>query len=183
MLVRSLASFAAYQADEAWTWEHQALVRARPVAGDTRLVQRFAEIRAQILCRPRDPDALRGEVRDMREKMRANLDKSRADLFDLKQGRGGIADIEFMVQYSVLRWACAHPELTAWSDNIRLLETLARLQLLPGSAAQDLTAAYKELRAAYHRGALQEEPTVIPADRLVDVRERVAALWAELMEA
>jgi glutamate-ammonia-ligase adenylyltransferase len=117
----------------------------------------------------------------MRAKMRASLDKSRAGRFDLKQGHGGIADIEFMVQYSVLRWAAQHPELVVWTDNIRLLETLAQLDLLPDQAAEDLTEAYKALRAVYHRSALQEQPTTVPDDTLTDERERVKALWRELI--
>ncbi|MBK1732041.1 bifunctional [glutamate--ammonia ligase]-adenylyl-L-tyrosine phosphorylase/[glutamate--ammonia-ligase] adenylyltransferase [Thiococcus pfennigii] len=182
LLARSLPSFADYQAGQAWTWEHQALVRARPVAGDAALAAAFAEVRTATLRRERDPGPLRDEVRKMREKMRANLDKSGTGRFDLKQGAGGIADIEFMVQYSVLRWAARHPELTRWTDNVRLLETLAGLDLLPGTAAADLTAAYKALRAAYHRSSLQGEPTTIAEDRLVDERARVRALWAQLME-
>ncbi len=181
-LVRSLKSFAEYQATDAWTWEHQALVRARPVAGDDSLAERFAAVRREILCREREVSALRKAVREMREKMRANLDKTGDGRFDLKQGHGGIADIEFMVQYSVLRWASGHPDLAVWTDNVRLLETLARLDLMPGNAAQDLTAAYKDLRAAYHRSALQEQPTTIPDDLLVEQRARVQALWRELME-
>jgi glutamate-ammonia-ligase adenylyltransferase len=182
MLVRSLTSFAEYQTRNAWTWEHQALVRARPVAGDRSLAERFGRVRREILCKEREPDSLRGGVRSMREHMRANLDKSRNGRFDLKQGRGGIADIEFMVQYSVLRWAARHPSLTDWTDNVRLLQTLARLDLLPGTAAEDLTGAYKALRAAYHRSALQEQPATIPDDQLGKTRERVQALWQQLME-
>jgi [glutamine synthetase] adenylyltransferase / [glutamine synthetase]-adenylyl-L-tyrosine phosphorylase len=181
MLVRSLSSFAAYQTAEAWTWEHQALVRARPVAGDPQLRNRFAEVRRAVLRRERDPDKLRAEVREMRARMRESLDKSRDGRFDLKQGVGGIADIEFMVQYGVLRWAAAHPELTDWTDNIRLIETLARLDLLPEQAARDLTEAYKSLRAAYHRSTLQEQPKTIPVDQLQDERERVRVLWQTLM--
>ena len=182
ILARSLTSFADYQAEEAWTWEHQALVRARAIAGDPLLAEQFAAVRKSILCRERDPVALRREVRDMRAKMRGALDKSGGDRFDLKQGAGGIADIEFMVQYAVLRWAAAYPALARWSDNIRILETLAGLDLLPAGAAADLTAAYKALRSAYHRSCLQDEPTLIPDDRLVAERERVKALWQELME-
>jgi glutamate-ammonia-ligase adenylyltransferase len=182
MLVRSLGSFAEYQARNAWTWEHQALVRARPVAGDRRLAERFERVRREILCTERDPVGLRDEVRSMRERMRTNLDKSRDGRFDLKQGHGGIADIEFMVQYSVLRWAARYPDLAERTDNVRLLQTLAHLDLLPGSAAENLTSAYKELRAAYHRSALQERPASIPDDRLGGARERVRTLWRELME-
>ncbi len=181
MLVRSLAAFADYQDQRAWTWEHQALVRARPVAGDPALALRFAEIRRSTLCRPRDPAKLKSDVREMRTKMREGLDKTRGGRFDLKQGRGGIADIEFIVQYSVLRWAAQHPDLAVWTDNIRLLETLARLSLLPGQAASDLTDAYKTLRGAYHRSALQEQPKTVADTELVPERERVRALWAELL--
>lgn len=182
LLVRSLRSFADYQASQAWTWEHQALVRARPLAGDRGLYARFAQIRRDILCRERDPEQLRIEVREMRAKMRESLDQSGRGRFDLKQGQGGIADIEFMVQYLILRWAHQYPELAVWSDNIRLLESLGRLGLLPGTAAADLTEAYKALRAAYHRSALQDEPTRVPDGVLLDSRERVAGLWREWME-
>nr|WP_207280724.1 bifunctional [glutamate--ammonia ligase]-adenylyl-L-tyrosine phosphorylase/[glutamate--ammonia-ligase] adenylyltransferase [Thiocystis violacea] len=182
LLARSLTSFTTYQERDAWTWEHQALVRARPVAGDPGLARSFQEARRAILQRERDPETLRAQVREMRARMRESLDKTRDGCFDLKQGAGGIADIEFMVQYAVLRWAAAHPELTDWTDNVRLLETLARLDLLPGQAAQDLTETYKSLRAAYHRGALQEQPKTIPDDELLPERERVRELWRGLME-
>lgn len=182
LLVRSLNAFAAYQSNDAWTWEHQALIRARPVAGDPLLAERFGELRREIICRERDPEQLRKDVREMRAKMRANLDKSGGGRFDLKQGPGGIADIEFMVQYAVLRWASAHPALADWTDNVRLLETLGRLDLLPGQAAEDLTAAYKTLRAAYHRSALQEQPKTAADGDLVPERERVRSLWHALMD-
>ncbi len=188
MIARTMASFAGYQREEAWTWEHQALVRARPVAGDARLAQRFWEIRGEILKQPREPEKLRIQVRDMRAKMRAKLDKSGATgphgerRFDLKQGAGGIADLEFMVQYAVLRWAAEHPELTVWTDNVRLLETLDRLALLPGHAAQELTDAYKALRGAYHRNALQDTPGLVADTDLAAERASVERLWQQLME-
>jgi glutamate-ammonia-ligase adenylyltransferase len=183
MIARSLASFSDYQNNNAWTWEHQALVRARPVAGDARLAERFARVRAEALQQARDPDRLRNDVRGMRSKMRDKLDKSDARRFDLKQGRGGIADIEFVVQYAVLRWSAAHPDLTTWTDNIRLLETLRGLALLPGKTADELTAAYKALRAAYHRNALQDTPGLVPNDLLIEERERVVAAWESLIES
>ena len=182
LLVRSLNAFTAYQSNDAWTWEHQALIRARPVAGDLQLATRFDTLRREIICRERDPEQLRKDVREMRAKMRANLDKSGGARFDLKQGPGGIADIEFMVQYAVLRWASEHPALADWTDNIRLLETLGRLDLLPGRAAEDLTAAYKTLRAAYHRSALQEQPKTVADADLLPERERVQSLWHILMD-
>lgn len=182
MLVRSLGSFGRYQREDAWTWEHQALVRARPVSGDPALFEPFEAIRREVLCRERDPAKVREEVRRMRERMRESLDKSSAEGFDLKQGRGGIADIEFMVQYAVLRWAHLHPDLARWTDNIRLLETLSAHDLLPGAAAEDLTGAYKALRRAYHRSALTDRPTVVEVGELTAERERVRELWRSLME-
>ncbi|MBK1694921.1 bifunctional glutamine synthetase adenylyltransferase/deadenyltransferase [Chromatium weissei] len=183
MLVRSLTAFAAYQETDAWTWEHQALVRARPVAGDSMLAQQFAAVRRAVLCRHREPEQLQREVREMREKMRVNLDKTTAERFDLKQGAGGIADIEFMVQYAVLRWAAEYPVLVKWTDNIRLLETLAHLGLLPEHAAHRLTDAYKTLRAVYHRHALTQQPQTIAADQLLVEREQVRELWRTLLNS
>jgi len=121
-------------------------------------------------------------VVEMREKMRDSLDKTKPGLFDLKQGRGGIVDIEFMVQYSVLRWAQEYPDLLSWTDNIRLLETLSRLGLLSGDYAEQIMEAYRVLRAAYHRNALQDQSSVISDDLLVEERGLVKGLWASLME-
>ncbi len=183
LLVRALSAFAQYEREEAWTWEHQALVRARPVAGDPTLFAPFQAIRREILCRARDPKQLQTEVRTMREKMRTNLDRSDGERFDLKQGVGGIVDIEFLVQYAVLRWAHRHPALTRWTDNIRLLDTLESLDLLPDRSAEALREAYKALRAAYHRSALQEQPSFVPAHQLRKERQQVQRLWQRLMQA
>jgi glutamate-ammonia-ligase adenylyltransferase len=114
--------------------------------------------------------------------MREQSDKSRPGHFDLKQGVGGIADIEFMVQYLTLRWASEHPDLVRWTDNIRLLETLARHDLLPGASATALADAYRALRAAYHRCVLLDAPTLIGDDVLVAERTQVRALWERLLE-
>ncbi len=183
LLVSSLPAFENYQRNDAWTWEHQALLRARPVAGDPVVADRFNAIRRDVLSRERDPVALRDEVRDMREKMRATLDRSGGGRFDVKQGPGGVADIEFMVQYSVLRWAHWHPDLLDWTDNIRQLETLARHRLLEGDAAERLADAYRAFRAVIHRNALQELPALAPDDQLAEERALVRGLWRTLMEA
>ena len=181
LLVSSLQAFASYQQHDAWTWEHQALLRARPIAGDPRVRDRFDAIRRAVLSRPRDPLALRDEVRAMREKMRASLDRSGKGRFDVKQGAGGVADIEFMVQYSVLRWAHQHPDLLDWTDNVRQLATLARHRLLEGDAADRLADAYRAFRAVIHRNALQELPALAPDDQLADERAMVGELWRTLM--
>jgi glutamate-ammonia-ligase adenylyltransferase len=177
MLVSSMKAFESYQAERAWTWEHQALVRARVVAGDPRVAARFEAIRREILAKRRDPTKLQADVVEMREKMRSSLDKSKAGQFDLKQSRGGIVDIEFMVQYAVLCWACDCPELLGWTDNIRLLETLSREGLLPGDDADRLMDAYRALRAAYHRNALQDQSALIGAEQLLDEQRLVRRIW------
>ncbi|MCU7843658.1 MAG: bifunctional [glutamate--ammonia ligase]-adenylyl-L-tyrosine phosphorylase/[glutamate--ammonia-ligase] adenylyltransferase [Candidatus Thiodiazotropha sp. (ex Monitilora ramsayi)] len=182
MMVSSLDMFETYQLNSAWTWEHQALIRTRVVAGDQRVKDRFDAIRREILGQSRDTDKLQSEVVEMREKMRANLDRSRADLFDLKQGVGGIVDIEFMVQYTVLRWAHEHPDLLVWSDNIRLLETLSGLGLLSNHAAERLMGVYKVLRAAYHRTALQDQPALVPRQKLAEEAALVQDIWSWLMQ-
>jgi glutamate-ammonia-ligase adenylyltransferase len=181
MMVSSLEMFQTYQETSAWTWEHQALIRTRVVAGDLRVKQRFDEIRRLILDRPRDADKLRAEVVEMREKMRTSLDRSKPERIDLKQGHGGIVDIEFMVQYTVLRWANTHPDLLVWSDNIRLLETLSRLGLLSDHAAERLMGDYKVLRAVYHRSALQDQPALVPREKLAEEMALVQDLWSCLM--
>jgi glutamate-ammonia-ligase adenylyltransferase len=182
MMVCSLETFETYQHDSAWTWEHQALVRARVVVGDKRIRERFEAIRRQVLGKQRDPAQLQGEVVDMREKMRLSLDKSNQHRFDLKQGTGGIVDIEFMVQYTVLRWAYNYPDLLVWTDNIRLLETMSKLGLLSDSAAERMMAIYQVLRAAYHRSALQDMPALVASDKLCEERALVQDIWSWLMQ-
>jgi glutamate-ammonia-ligase adenylyltransferase len=157
------------------------LLRARFVAGDPWVAERFQKVRREVLSQQRDPDKLRAEVREMREKMRDSLDKSKEGWFDLKQARGGIADIEFMVQYSVLRWAHQHPDLLDWTDNIRLLESLARHEILDGETTQLLSDAYRAFRAAYHRNALRELPGLAPESELKQERSAVQELWQSVM--
>ncbi len=183
MLVTPLETFESYQKEDAWTWEHQALLRARPIAGDPELLTEFRRIRREVLSRERDAGKLRSDVREMREKMRDSLDRSISGQFDLKQGRGGIADIEFMVQYAVLRWAHHYPDLLNWTDNIRLLETLASHEILEGDAAQLLADAYRTFRAIYHRDALREQPGLMPESELAEQRGMVREIWHSMMEA
>ncbi len=181
MLVSSLDAFGRYQREDAWIWEHQALLRARPVAGDKRVMTRFQEIRREVLSRERDEAELRKQVREMRENMRSSLDSSGSLGFDIKQGRGGIADIEFMVQYCVLREAFRYPDLLDWTDNIRLLEGLERHRVLVKDVVQGLSDAYRSLRAVYHRNALSDLPGLIDERVLLPERRLVKALWQSLM--
>jgi glutamate-ammonia-ligase adenylyltransferase len=182
LLVSSFDAFAEYQRHQAWTWEHQALTRTRVAAGPTTLAERFQAIRQEVLGRERDPIALRQEVRDMRERMRAELDASGAEVFDLKQGRGGIADIEFMVQYEILANAHRYPELLTYTDNIRQLDGLERAGVLSVAAAARLRSAYRSLRRRIHLLKLREQPARIPMDEARDERESVIRVWRRLME-
>lgn len=182
LLVSSLDAFAAYQESEAWTWEHQALVRARGVAGDPAVIDAFERIRRAILGRPREPGKLRQEVREMRERMRTRLAKGGAEKFDLKQDPGGIADIEFMVQYGVLAWAHEYPALLDFTDNIRLLERLAQAGRLPPADADLLADAYRVYRARVHRLTLLEQPALVAGSEFDALRAQVSRIWRELME-
>jgi glutamate-ammonia-ligase adenylyltransferase len=181
LLVSSLDAFDQYQREKAWTWEHQALVRARAVAGSKALGEAFEQLRREVLTQRRDPDALKVEVREMRERMREHLGSGDAERFDLKQDPGGIADIEFMVQYCALAWAADHPELVRYSDNIRQLEALAGCGLLSEGSAELLADAYRAYRARAHRLALQEQKPIVAASELADYRAGVQATWRELM--
>ncbi len=182
MLVSSMAAFAEYQRHEAWTWEHQALVRARVVAGDPVVAEHYAAIRREVLGRERDRAQLRREVREMRERMRTELGQRDPARFDLKQDAGGIADIEFMVQYGVLAWANTHPELLRYTDNIRLLEGLARSGVMTTRDTELLSDIYRVYRAKVHQLTLLKEPIVVDAQAFAEQRRAVARLWRALME-
>ncbi|KAB0491977.1 bifunctional [glutamate--ammonia ligase]-adenylyl-L-tyrosine phosphorylase/[glutamate--ammonia-ligase] adenylyltransferase [Pseudomonas vancouverensis] len=192
LLVSSLGAFARYQESEAWTWEHQALVRARVLVGSQDVGEAFEKVRAAILGKPRDLPTLRQEVSEMRAKMRDNLGSKStgagtganafdaAAPFDLKQDAGGIVDIEFMVQYAALAWSQTHSPLLRWTDNIRILEELEHEGLMPVEDASLLREAYKAYRSAAHRQALQKDPGVIPGDQFADERRQVMRIWREL---
>ena len=182
MLVSPLDAFEDYQAHEAWTWEHQALVRARMVYGDPALGTRFAEIRRSVLCRERDAAALRTDVSEMRGKMRQHLGSKSVDMFDIKADEGGITDIEFLAQYLVLRYAFAIPALTNWSDNVRIFELMARHDILDPQTAEALSQSYITLRDEIHHLALQALPGKVPADRFLTERALVNACWQEWLD-
>ena len=192
LLVSSLAAFERYQQQEAWTWEHQALVRARVLVGDASVASAFEAIRATVLRRERDLPRLREEVSEMRAKMRDNLgSRSTAagrganafeaqSPFDIKQDAGGIVDIEFMVQYAALAWSREHPALLRYTDNIRILEGLEQARLMAQADANLLREAYKAYRSVAHRLALQKQAAVIAGDQFIAERREVMRMWAEL---
>lgn len=177
MLVSTFEAFDDYQRHEAWTWEHQALVRARIVSGDAGLEERFAAIRRGVLCLTRDPETLRAEVRGMRDKMRAHLSNKHKGRWEIKTDEGGITDIEFIAQYLVLRYAAEQPALTRWSDNVRIFELMAKHHKMPEAEAQALTRAYVTLRDALHHLALQALPGHVAPDAFLTEREAVRASW------
>ncbi len=192
LLVSSVGAFERYQQNEAWTWEHQALVRARVLVGCPQVGAAFEEVRARVLGKQRDLAGLRTEVSEMRAKMRDNLGtKSTAAgtaanafdsgvPFDIKQDAGGIVDIEFMVQYAALAWSHSHPALLRYTDNIRILEGLEEAGLMPASDAVLLREVYKAFRSAAHRQALQKQAGVIDAGQFVSERREVRRIWSEL---
>ncbi len=177
LLVSSMDAFEKYQLNDAWTWEHQALVRARVVAGCNRSRERFDEIRHKVLCANREQQKLRDDVLEMRGKMVSHLGDKSEGQFHLKQDPGGIVDIEFMVQYGVLRWASSHGELTRFTDNVRLLETLAALDIMSAQDAGLLREAYLAYRSAAHRASLRKEKSIVDDSQFRDLREGVRAIW------
>ncbi|MCQ9391946.1 bifunctional [glutamate--ammonia ligase]-adenylyl-L-tyrosine phosphorylase/[glutamate--ammonia-ligase] adenylyltransferase [Pseudomonas viridiflava] len=192
LLVSSLGAFARYQDREAWTWEHQALVRARVLTGSPDVGREVEKVRADVLGRERDLDKLRAEVSEMRAKMRDNLGSRLTAAgrganafessmpFDLKQDAGGIVDIEFMVQYAALAWSREHPGLLQYTDNIRILEGLEEAGLLPDADASLLREAYKAYRSAAHRQALQKQAGVVSGDQFHCERREVMRIWAQM---
>jgi glutamate-ammonia-ligase adenylyltransferase len=183
MLVSTVQGFRSYQQDAAWTWEHQALVRARFVAGDSEVAAAVNELRREILCQSRDEASLAQEVYRMREKMRKHLlsgERFKEGEFHLKQGAGGIVDIEFMVQYAVLAWSHRVPKLAHWSDNVRILETLGEEGLFEREECEALTEAYLAYRSAAHQLSLQQHESIAPADSFVEARAAVNAKWQQL---
>jgi [glutamine synthetase] adenylyltransferase / [glutamine synthetase]-adenylyl-L-tyrosine phosphorylase len=177
LLVSPLSGFTEYQQKEAWTWEHQALVRARNVIGDRQLAQKVTDVRQDILARPRDEAMLAEQVREMRAKMRQQLDKSDSQLFDLKQGKGGITDIEFMVQYAVLAWSMDLPELLVYTDNIRILGALVASGKLKPAEGEMLADAYRYYRNEANHCVLQDRPTLMSVTQLQDFPQQVVQIW------
>lgn len=179
LLVSTMEAFADYQRQEAWTWEHQALVRARMVYGDQPLQQAFAEVRQTTLMQEREPETLRREVVEMREKMRSHLGSKKAGMFGLKQDQGGITDIEFIAQYLVLRYAGSERALTRWSDNVRIFDTMAECGMLAPGDAQALKQAYCHMRDEIHRLNLLGLPAYVGDDQFVAERKVVQQIWLQ----
>ncbi len=181
LLVSSVKAFGDYQRTDAWTWEHQALLRARCVAGSPSIAAAFDTVRREVLSEPRDVAVLRQQVAEMRTRMREELGVRRPGMFDLKQDAGGIADIEFLVQFLVLAHAHAHASLLDWTDNIRQLEALVACGILDQDTGATLTDAYRALREQVHRLGLQGEPAVVADTELKAERALVEELWGRYL--
>jgi glutamate-ammonia-ligase adenylyltransferase len=182
MLVTGIGAFEEYQRREAWSWEHQALLHARAVAGDPALRARFEALRLTLLRECVRQDTLRGEVRRMRERMRTELARSQPGQFDLKQDAGGVADIEFLAQYWGLRWSGDYPPVAWFADTIRVLESLASADLVPQADIDPLVAAYRHYRARTHRLSIEGRPAIVAATEFGPERAAVTALWRQAME-
>jgi glutamate-ammonia-ligase adenylyltransferase len=182
VLVTHINTYESYYHEHAWTWEFQALVRARFIAGDSGLGQKFSQMRHRVLSSSRDVEKLKTEVREMREKMRENLDTKSTEKFDLKQSAGGIVDIEFMVQFGVLANAAKSADLTIFTDNVRLLESLQMQNVISETDANVLKNAYCAYRDAGHKRVLQGDNAIIEAGNFVGLREQVSQIWQKKME-
>ncbi|KRG37151.1 glutamine-synthetase adenylyltransferase [Psychrobacter sp. P11G3] len=185
MMVVSCHAFETYQMDKAWSWEHQALVRARAICGDKRVTARFCDIRRDVLSLPRTLDQVRSEVTSMRIKMQKHLGTSQwqqeAGKFHLKQDAGGIVDIEFLAQFAVLAYSHEYPSLTKWSDNVRIFAEVALLGIWDDQVCQDLTDAYLRIRAATHQLALSEQSLLVDESLWQETRALVQSQWQHLM--
>ncbi|MEZ5475041.1 MAG: bifunctional [glutamate--ammonia ligase]-adenylyl-L-tyrosine phosphorylase/[glutamate--ammonia-ligase] adenylyltransferase [Steroidobacteraceae bacterium] len=183
LLITQVDAFAEYQRNEAWTWEHQALLHARAVAGDPELQARFERVRTDILCGSVKHDTLRKDVGDMRERMRRELSRSQAGQFDVKQDRGGVADIEFLAQYWALAFAPRHAAVVMYSDTIRQLETVASGGYVPQATVDQLTAAYRAYRARTHRLSLEDQKPIVPTTEFQTERSNVTSIWEQTLGA
>lgn len=183
LLVTNIHAFAEYQRQEAWTWEHQALLHARSVAGAQALRADFESVRMDVLCHHVRLASLAEDVRSMRQRMRKEHSRVRADRFDLKQDAGGIADIEFLAQYWALRWAHEYPPVVMFSDTIRQLESVASADLVPQATVDVLTQAYREYRARAHHLFLAGARPLAASGELVQERAAVSRIWNETFSA
>jgi len=182
LLMVHIDTFAHYQFNDAWTWEHQALVRTRIIYGHKALAARFTEIKREVLKRTRDKTLLRDDVIKMRNKMRQHLDKSSKSEVDIKQGLGGLVDIEFLVQYLVLAHSAKYPKLSDYSDNINLLEYLASIEVITVQQQQALIDNYCKLRDFSHHATLQNSAAMISSTEFEKAHSEVMVIVEQLLQ-
>ncbi|MES2684569.1 MAG: bifunctional [glutamate--ammonia ligase]-adenylyl-L-tyrosine phosphorylase/[glutamate--ammonia-ligase] adenylyltransferase [Pseudomonadota bacterium] len=181
--VVSTGAFADYQTHSAWTWEHQALSRARVVVGSPRIEALFESVRSRVLTVERKAETLTSEIRNMREKMRAHQHQPADGRWDIKQGAGGLIDVEFLVQHAVLSHAAEHPTVITHTDVWRQLEALEKAGCWPATTAYALLDVQREYRAWRHRTMLRGEPMDAPAELFAEQRALVTTLWQQLLPA
>ncbi len=177
VLVSHVDAFEEYQLNQAWNWEHQAIIKARPINGDGRVCDRFTDIRKRIIGIKRDEKKLSREVLEIREKMKKNQGPEITGRFDVKRDPGGIIDIEFIVQYLILLHAHDHEDLAQWTDVVRQLNSLALSNIIDDITAHSLKQAYLIYRYFVHRLTLQEKVAILPEKRFRELRKRVLRIW------
>ena len=182
VLVTSTDAFERYQEENAWTWEHQALLRARAVAGSTTIADEFVRIRRDTLINRVKREALRDDVTSMRQRMRKELDRSNESRFDLKHGAGGIGDIEFLVQYRVLLHVKEHPDVIFYSDNIRQLDALAAAACVEQAVVDRLKDCYRSYRLRQHHLVLDDQPPLLGVDQFTEERRFVVQTWGQWLD-
>ncbi|HEY2780552.1 MAG TPA: bifunctional [glutamate--ammonia ligase]-adenylyl-L-tyrosine phosphorylase/[glutamate--ammonia-ligase] adenylyltransferase [Steroidobacteraceae bacterium] len=183
-LMTGIVAFERYQQSDAWTWEHQALLRARAIGGDAALCAAFEGVRRRVLSSAVRRDRLRTDVLEMRLRMRKELSRSGAGQFDIKQDAGGIGDIEFLVQYWVLASAQAHPELLTYTDNIRQLEGLAAVGIVDEATSLWLKQAYIGYRTVLHHLSLEGDgERIVTAEPYQETRDRLREIWRATFES
>jgi glutamate-ammonia-ligase adenylyltransferase len=182
LMVGSLVAFERYQVQEAWTWEHQALLRSRAVAGEQKVREEFERIRRRVLTTHVRRESLCQEVSQMRARMRQELTTGTDELLDLKQDPGCVADIEFLVQYLVLANSDKFEQLLTYSDNIRQLEGLVAAGVIDETDAAGLKQAYLAFRGALHEASLDGKKGLVDVNLFVDERDLVRRCWRQYME-
>ncbi|MGX2973892.1 bifunctional [glutamate--ammonia ligase]-adenylyl-L-tyrosine phosphorylase/[glutamate--ammonia-ligase] adenylyltransferase [Ursidibacter arcticus] len=182
LLVSTFKAYQDYQQNEAWTWESQALVRARAVYGSKNLREKFTQIRQETLSMPRTSGELRSEICKMRAKMYEHLSHTTQGKFHLKTDQGGITDIEFIAQYLVLNYAHHYPTMTDWSDNVRIFERSVECGILTETQGEALKHCYITLRNQIHHLNLLNQDAVVASDEFVKERQQVQAIWQELLQ-
>ncbi len=181
LLVSQMDAFIDYQREQAWTWEHQALVRARIIYGSAELIQKFNQARADILGLPRDVKQLREDVVVMRAKMLESAQSLPKGVIDIKHCQGGMTDIEFIVQFIVLAHAKGQLPLIKYTDNIRLLDAIEELKLCSAQTCRALREIYVTYRQAQHRLLLAGKETYLAEDLFEKERNQVQSIWKDVL--
>lgn len=183
LLVSTFKAYDFYQKNEAWTWENQAIVRARAVYGTPDLRQKFTKIRQETLCQARSSGQLSEEICKMRFKMYEHLTPHNPTLFHLKTDRGGITDIEFIAQFLVLNYAASQPEMAIWSDNVRIFESATHCGILKPEVGEQLKSCYIRLRERQHQLNLLNQTGAVANTEFVREREIICQIWENLFSS